>query len=225
MIYTIATKKGLGIELWGTEDELRHFHEVIAKFWGDDSYFNQKGFENRDALISSLSYEIRKAYEGSRLIRNSSHVSKEKTKHFGARISWVHILFSLSALRYNMRFIESIKQDLLVFQNLEESLRQAMYSFDKVGAELLEPYLDGGIYSGNEYLYQYMRTINADYFELGGGKKSFRMLSVVLSKAVLYSDDYNEYLQFLIKEAKRLKCDISDLEIDDDHIAYDNMEW
>ena len=209
----------------GTEDSLRNLHKVIAKFWGDDHYFNLKGFENRDALISSFSYEIRKAYEGSRLVRNSSHDSKEKIEHFGAHISWVHVLFSLSALRYNMRFITSNKQDLLVFHNLEESLRQAMYSFDKVGAELLEPYLDGGIYAGNEYLYQYMRTINADYFELGGGKKSFRLLPVILSKAVLFTDDYNEYLHFLIKEAKRLKCDINDLDINDDHIDYDGIEW
>lgn len=225
MTYIITTKNGLGIELWGTEDDLQNLHEVIAKFWGDEDFFNTKGFANRDALIGSFSYEVRKAYEGSRLMMPTSHHSTKAIEHFGVQISWVHILFSLSALRYNMRFMESNKSDLITLLQLEENLERAMNTYDKVGASLLVPFIDGGIYAGNEYLYQYMRCINADYFEMGGGKKAFRLLPVLLNKAVLYSDEYNEYLDFLSGEAKRLKCDISELELDDDHVSYDTIAW
>ena len=60
MIYTIPTKKGMGVEIWGTYDDLSSFYEVIGKFWNHENQLNHKGSENRDKLISSFSYEIRK---------------------------------------------------------------------------------------------------------------------------------------------------------------------
>lgn len=225
MIYTIPTKNGFGIELWGTHDDLSNLHSIMAKFWGNEDFLNKKGFSNRDSLISGFSYEIRKAYEQSRLIRANSHHSAKSIEHFGIQLSWVHILFSLTALRFNMRFMESDKDDLSMFVQLEHSLEQSMNDFDKVGAKLLIPFIDGGIYAGNEYLYQYMRAINVDYFELGGEKKSFRILPELLNKAVLNTPEYMDYLSFLTKEAKRLKCDISDLELDDEHIPYESIIW
>ena len=67
MFYLIPTKNGLGIELWGTYDDIRTVYSVIANFWNQEDYITKKGFANRDQLISGFSYEIRKAYEESRL--------------------------------------------------------------------------------------------------------------------------------------------------------------
>ena len=44
----------MGVELWGTYEDLDQFYDVILKFWGDENYLNKKGFENRDKLISGF---------------------------------------------------------------------------------------------------------------------------------------------------------------------------
>lgn len=69
MIYIVPTKKGFGVEIWGTYDDLSNLYEVLGKFWNDENGL-AKGAENRDKLISGFSYEISKAKEGSRLKEN-----------------------------------------------------------------------------------------------------------------------------------------------------------
>lgn len=44
MIYLVPTKKGLGVEIWGTYDDLNSLYEVISKFWNDEHNLNKKGF-------------------------------------------------------------------------------------------------------------------------------------------------------------------------------------
>lgn len=100
MIYTIPTKRGLGVELWGTYDDLKTLYAVIGRFWNQEEFLNNTGFDNRDKLISGFSYEIRKAYDGNRLKQQYSRFSLEQIPHFGVKLSWVHVLFSISALRY-----------------------------------------------------------------------------------------------------------------------------
>lgn len=225
MFYIIPTKKGLGVQLWGTFDDLRTVYSVVGNFWNNEDYLNNKGFENRDKLISGFSYELRKAYEGSRLKREESHFSLEPVEHLGCEISWVHFLFSLSALRHNMRNFETNKFELALFMQLEFWLEKAMIEYDEIGAKELKSYIVGAIYSSNENLYQYMRFIGEEHFRLGGGKRAFRKLPSLLKRAVYFTDDYKEYAEILKSEAKRLKCETSDLEINDDDIDYENITW
>lgn len=225
MLYTVPTKRGLGIQLWGNYDDVILLYEIIGKFWNEEQYKNKKDYDNRDSLISSFSHELRKCYQGSRLKRNQSHFSSEPMLYFGAEFSWVHVLFSLSALKFNMRFQESNKLDLSVFMLIEFWLEKSMNDFDEVGARKLIPFINDGIYPGNKYLYQFMRSINADYFLLGGGKSAFRKLPDLLTKAILNHNKYNEYITSLTMEAQRLKCEIYDLEINDDDIDYKNIKW
>ena len=158
MIYAIPTKKGLGVEIWGTRDDLEYLYEVVSNFWNDEKFFNVKGYKDKNNLISSFSYEIRKASYGSRLKRNSSHYSFEEIPYLGFKISWVYILFSIAILKYNMRMAESNKGEIAMFLHLEYWIERAMESYDSIGAKKLLPYLDNAIYLGNEYLYLYMRN-------------------------------------------------------------------
>lgn len=224
MLYLIPTKKGLGVEIWGTIDDLDNLYEVIGKFWNNENSLNQKGVENRDNLISGFSYEIRKAKEGSRLKRNSGHFSFNEIEHFGTKISWVHFLFSMTALKFNMRFHETNKFDIAMILQIEFWLEKAMYSYDMEGANNLIGFIEDGLYGGNDYIYHYMRSINQDYFLLGGGKRAFRKLPEMLRRGVFYTKEYKEYESFLKEEAKRLNCDINEIELDDDDIIYD-IKW
>jgi hypothetical protein len=225
VFYCISTKKGLGIELWGAYDDLRTIYEIVEKFWSQEGFQEKEGFENRDLVISSFVHEIRKTYEGSRLLRDSSHFMPDPVAHFGCKLSWVHIIFALNAIRYNMRHFESNKLDLGLLLQLEYWLEESMRSYDAVGASTVLPYVNGGIEQGNPYLYQFMRTINADYFQLKGGKTAFRKLGQLLRKAVYGTEEYRKYNAELIIDAQNLGCEITELEISDDQIDYDKLTW
>lgn len=225
MIYIIPTKGGLGVKIWGTYEDLSNFYEVIGKFWNDENKLSQKGFHNRDTLISGFSYEIRKAKDGSRLKRNSGHFSFDEQTHFGVQISWVHFLFSLTSLKFNMRYSETNKFDVSQILLIEHWLEKAMNSYDEIGAKNLIGFIDDGLYGGNDHIYQFMRSINLDFFVLGGGKRAFRKLPNLLKRGIYYTDEYNDYLKFLEAEAKRLNCEISELELSDDNFNYENIKW
>ncbi|MGI9580117.1 DUF6904 family protein [Chryseobacterium sp. RRHN12] len=224
MIYTVATKKGLGIEIWGTRDDLEYFYGIVSKFWNDPLLYDIKGYEDKKNLISSFSYEIRKASYGSRLTRNHSHYSFEEIPYCGFQVSWVHIIFSIAALKYNMKMTESNKADIAMFLHLEYWIERTMKDYDKVGAVNLLPYLDDVINAGNEHLYLYMRHINSTFFGLGGGKLSFRKLAQLMRTAVFSTDEYNDLRNFLQSEAKKHNCKVEDLELNDDDKIYE-MEW
>jgi hypothetical protein len=224
MFYTIPTKRGLGVELWGTYDDLNILYDVISKFWNNDRLKPVPGSENRDKLISGFSYELRHAFQGSRLTRESAHFSGEAIPYFGCEISWPHMFFSLAVLRYNMHFIAPEKFELGIFLMLEHWLQRSMEEFDQEGAVLLMPFLEGAIHAANPCLYQFMRSINMEYFLLGGGKESFRKLPKLLKRAQYPGSNYDSYMGFLTTEAARLKCEASVLEFDEENTLYE-IEW
>lgn len=225
MFYLIPTKNGFGVQLWGTYDDLTTIYSVVSELWNQEDFLYKKGFDTRDDVISGFSYELRKAYGGSRLKRKYSHFSHEPIEYLGCEISWVHFLFTLAALRYNMHTYDIRKFELAILMLLESWLEKAMITFDEKGAKELIHFIEGAIYSANENLYQYMRCINAEHFRLGGGKKAFRQLPTLLKQAVYFTDEYKEYADVLKSEAKRLNCETSELEIDDDDIDYENLKW
>jgi hypothetical protein len=100
-----------------------------------------------------------------------------------------------------------------------------MNTYDEVGAKALIGFIVVGLYGGNELIYQYMRSVNVDFFLLGGGKRAFRKLPNLLKRGVYFSSEYEAYAKFLEKEAKRLGCEATDLEIDDNDIEYAGIQW
>ena len=224
MLYTIPTKKGLGIEVWGTEDDLTYLYDTISKFWNNEDFSSHIGYENRNNVISSFSYEIRKASYGSRLQRNSSHFTLTEIPYLGFQISWVHILFSMSCLNHNRYWAENTKYDVSIFLLLEYWIEKSMNEYDSLGAKKLLPFLNGAVHGNNEYIYQYMRNIDSRFFQMKGGKVSFRKLSDLMKTASVFTPTYQELLNFLRLEAQNYNCKIDDLDIDDNNEIYE-IEW
>lgn len=228
MIYLVPTKHGIGVELWGHYEDLHNFHETIGNYWLNEDKIlpGTEDAENREKVISGFSYEIRKAFEGSRLKRNCSHYFPyNKSEFFGTQISWVQFLFSLSVIRYNMKFTEVNKFDASTFLQMEWWLDRAMHSYDEIGATNLTQFIDGAIYAANDCIYQYMRIINLEYFMLKGGKKAFRQLPALLKKGIFGTDEYKAYKASLEADAKRFNCKPGDLEINDDNFNYEAIKW
>lgn len=225
MLYTISTPNGIGVELWGTRDDLVDLHDVISRFWGDENMYNVSGYENRNLLISSFSYEIRKSYEGSRMKRVGNHYETSREEYFGAQYSWVHILFSITALRHNMRYVVPTKFDIARFLDLEFWIEKSMNGYSRENAGALIPFIENGIHGGNKYLYHYMRVINLEYINLGGGKATFKKLPSLLKKAILGTDEFRNYQEYLETEAQKSGCEVNDLELDDNGFNYDRIKW
>jgi hypothetical protein len=115
--------------------------------------------------------------------------------------------------------------DLSLMLHLEFWLENAMNNYDEIGSKRLVYFISDGIFAGNNYLYQFMRSINADYFRLNNEKVTFRKLPELLMRSVIYSEDYKSYIINLENEAERLGCEIENLEINDDDIDYENIKW
>lgn len=223
-MYIIPTKRGLGVELWGTRDELDLIYEVLSKFWGEDKFY-YSGHESRDKILGGFFYHIRKACEGRMLITKESPITKEKIEYRGCKLSWVHFLFSIHALRYNTRFETVNKLELSLMLQLEYYLEKAMYEYDDVGAAVVSRFISDGISAENENIYLFMRSIDVDYIRNGIGKQGFRKLPYLLKRAVIFTDEFKQHEIFLKKEAERMNCNISQMEINDDDIDYEKLRW
>lgn len=221
MLYGVPTKRGLGIELWGTYEDMKTLYEVIGKFWNDEPFGKDKAFENRDSLISGFSYEIRHCYQGDRLKGDHSHFTFDLIPHFGCQLSWVHIIFTLASLRANLAFFPATKLDLGLLLQLEYWIEQSLISFDHEGGSALVPFLNGSVYSGNPLIYQFMRSINMEYFLLGGGKPAFRKLSQLMRRSIFGTDEYRKLETQLERDGKANGCDPSELDYNEDDKIYE----
>ena len=93
-----------------------------------------------------------------------------------------------------------------------------------MGAKKLLPFLNGAVHGKNEYIYQYMRNIDSRFFQMKGGKVSFRKLSDLMKTASIFTREYQELLNFLKLEARKFNCKIDDLDIDEND-EINEIEW
>lgn len=224
MIYTIHTKRGLGVQIWGTYEDLRTFYDIVAKFWNIDEFQEQPGFDNRNELLSDFSYQIRKAMDGNRLSRKGSHFFPNENEYFGFESSWVQVIFSIVALKTNWNLVHVDKLDLSYFNNLEFWIERSLRSYDDKTADLIIPYLNGALYGGNPCIYQFMRRINLDFFLLGGGKAAFKKLPNLMKTASFATVEYKKLNDELIIEAKKIGSKPDLLDFDESNEIY-NIVW
>jgi len=106
----IPTPRGLGIELWGNSNELINLYDKLNKFLIVREDLKHKNGDGLEKILSAFTYEIRHAYQQSRL---------KKKEQFGCKISWVHLFFSIGAIKYNMSIVDHNKQDKALILNIE----------------------------------------------------------------------------------------------------------
>lgn len=224
MLYATYTKGGMGAQIWGTYDDLRTFYEIIGKFWNITEFQRVGAFENRNELIGTFSYEVRKCMNGQRLSRRGSWFSQGDSQLYGFEISWVHLFFSLAALKENWNFIPPNKLDLSFFYSLEYWLECALDGYDSTTAHKVKPYLQGSIYGNNPYLYQFMCQLNLNFFSLGGGKQAFRKLPELLRASSYATAEFNQLSAYVQQEAKRLDLTPEKFKIPEDEEVY-AIQW
>lgn len=221
MLYTTHTKRGLGVQVWGSYDDLRTLYDIISKFWNVPEFEHISGFENRNELISSFSYEVRKGMAGSRVSYKDPRLPENGNQLYGFEVSWVHIIFSLAALKENWNLIPPNKLDLSVFYSLGYWIEDALEAYGSATVDKIKPYLNGAIYGANPCLYQFMRQINMDFFLLEGGKQAFRKLPSLLRASTYGTTEYNKVNNDFEKDAKRSGCRPHEIDFDEESDIYE----
>lgn len=219
MFYLQPTQRGLGVEFWGSYDDLRTIYNALYSFWELD--FDEP---NRTNLISTICYEIRHGYQGDRLKRDSSHFWHEPSIHFGIQVSWVQLLFLIGYI--NDKKSASHQNKLLdgIMLQIEYWTERSLESFDKSTSKMLIPFVGNTLLGENPYIYYYLRLINADFFSLGGGKKGFRNLPNLMASGIKGTHSFDAIKKSLLASAKKLKCDPLEVDLNEDQGLY-NIKW
>nr|WP_286385238.1 hypothetical protein [Myroides odoratimimus] len=58
MFYLLATKNGIGFELWGSYEDLSSLYNSFDGLWNNEEYLDQPDFNSRESIITSMLYEI-----------------------------------------------------------------------------------------------------------------------------------------------------------------------
>jgi len=215
-----ANRKGKTVGLWGTHDDLKCLHQTVSEFWNDPSKSGNKGYESRNDVLANFSFLVRKAYERCRKKRKCSHYYPlDEQEYLGVEISWVQILFALSALKENISFQASDKFQTATILQLEYWLERAMHDYDDKGAKGLSTFISRRIYSANEYLFKYMEVIDAQWMNLKGGKKHFRELPNLLIQTIVLTDEYEQLKEWLEARAEQCGCRVEEM-----RFVYDDQD-
>jgi hypothetical protein len=142
MLYLKPTKRGLGVTLWGTYDDLNFLYDMLYELSpdSDSNIVARKYHDQTNLFLLDFSHHIRKAYQGDRIKRKTSHFSSIEIDHYGVHVSWVRVLFWLSSLRHNLRFITSDKFIIGIIFNLEYWLEQSLKQYEPIYGTYLFPY-------------------------------------------------------------------------------------
>lgn len=215
MIYANPTPKGTGIELWGDHQDLTCLYDSVCKlaYYSDSMPANAAACERNDRLLSIISYEIRKAFKGQRMITHEVDNGVFKTTYYGFRVDWITLLYSISSLRYNAGYTNLDNLDLSNLLILEYWTKSALNRFDKTGAANIELFINSRIDITTEYVYLIHQRLIEKYFSQKPTKKRFRSIPSLLTS--LTGNSLTEFISEINTIIQQQNCSIHELEFED----------
>ena len=209
MITLKPTTLGYGVQMIGTCEELHTFYEAIGHCWDPEDESPQS------TMLASFSYDIRHTFMGMRDSLDIHPVTKEKGAFFAMDITWSMMVTYLATLRYRMARSVYDQADLDVIESFFDSFIVCLKKFAGRYAKDILPYVEGdAFYVANPYLMQFWEHLELNFLSamcFGTKKSGISGLGKILSVCSYGTFLYNDHLQFLKKEAKRLGCDITEL--------------
>ena len=208
MLRAAPTKKGTGLELFGHADDLANLHETIHFLCG-----GSEGVQDQHEHALSVAYELRKAFERQRKIRNTG-----SGELYGTQFVWPHIIFYVSYFRHLAAYRSTNKEHQSNLARLEFCLESSLVEYDpKIGAEVVSLYPQVGAVT-QDFFDGYISDITHSFlYEGGSGKMRFRRLPALVRSMAQFSVEYQDYAAVLEREAKRHGCS--------PHQLQDSREW
>lgn len=218
MIYATPTKHGSGIEIWGDINYLRSLYDTVRKLLIGEFSANSEG--QRCQIISAISYEIRHAFQGDRLMKEEDE-NDFKLTYLGFRYPWISLLCSISALRYNAGYISLDKLDLANLNILEYWTVTALHAYDPKGAHVIELFVNARIDITNEYIYHLSQEIEADYAYMKANITRFRKIPDLL----LGLSGHTEYNTKLMKRMEETVQELDVSNVYEIEVNYPELVW
>lgn len=206
MLIGYPTKFGTGIEIYGDYYDLRSLHEVlhtIHRDVGEASFVSD--------LCMGLAYEVRKANGGHR--QKKKIRPDDKTFYYGFQYSWPDILITLNVLRQSVGYLGNYHEINANLFRLEHITIEALKQYDEVTAIKLVKWITEHkilLYSG---VNQILDEIRMRHYTEKNGKTRFKKLNQHIELILHYTKEHLELMQHYEERAKRLNCNIENLEI------------
>jgi hypothetical protein len=212
MFIAKPTKKGTGVALYGSENDLILLHEVIHHLGNSAEIDTQYPYGNY-LVMMNFAYEIRKAYSGQRL--SALPNDQELAGLLGAQFVWTDILIFTNALRNAAARCVTSKSLLATLNDLESALLDALEAYDEIGAADLVRYVGKRIATDDHVIFLLYQSLHIEFVSLAGGKSRFRKISSLMDDYfVLNSAVRKSVLKQLDKIASENNCEPEELEFD-----------
>lgn len=230
------TKHKLGVRIWGNIESFHTLHELLGGCWDCESEeMTNKENSSHIGVISYFSYEIRHAFMGHRRVRMDGKVvvqwtddlseafeKEEGRVEVGMEFSWPHMLFIMAAWWECLKHKDCPTRTSSILHEFTKSIEQLFQQRSKTQYTCIEPYIHGAIYTGNPYLMQTMEYININFLKWGTlGNVSVEKLSEMMRPSAYGTWQYDNFQATLKKQAKKLGCEIEDLEEEGDRLLYE----
>jgi len=213
------TKRGTGITIVGDYGDLRNLYSIVHHI--AESLPQTIGYGQYQLLLN-FAYEIRHAYSGDRIVENVTFGDGKITPYYGFHCVWTDILLFMGSLRHNAGFIQTNKQQQGYLYLLEGIIEKALFDYDPVGAKEIQRYIGQSFFLFVSHIFLLYQTLHIRFVIAKSGKRRFRTIPNLFN-SYFYSNgyDYKQLISHWEIKAKKLKCKVEDLEIDE----FPDIKW
>lgn len=221
MLQAYPTKSGTGISIFGDYGDLTSLYDTvhhIADALDEDNDY-QKGPQ---MLMMNFAYEIRHAYQGTRLTEQMSFGDDQPHHYYGFQLVWTDLLIFINALRENAGFVMTDRRNQAHLYLLEYVVEQALMQYDGDGAKEIISLIGRGLCVSGELAFIIYQTVHVEFVSQRGGKARFRKIPYLLrSYFSSWSPEHKQMLANLQRSAEAHSCEIHELQFSD----FPDIKW
>ena len=198
MLTSAPTKFGAGITLYGDFLDLDSLHNTIHKIASEECL--EAEVQN---FILALAYDIRKAKERKREVKELGIDKEDRAKYKGVSVLWPHFLPQVALLRRYAGYRNTDHRDQACLYLLEDCAITSLLAFDQaIGSECVKLFLNLPPFP-NDYLFEYCSECCRELVEVPG-RGRFQRLPGLLKSMSWMSPDYTRYAAMTEQVAKKL---------------------
>jgi len=144
MLQANPTESGTGISIYGDYADLDSLYETVHHI--EDSLDEDNAYQrDQHMLLMNFAYEIRHAYQGTRLVKEMRFDDDYIHHYYGFQLVWTDLLIFTNALCNNAAYIQTDKLNQANLYLLEYVVEKALHAYDPTGAAEIQRLIGRGI--------------------------------------------------------------------------------
>lgn len=224
MLVAKPTKFGSGIEIFGDYHDFRELHNFLHEASENDVI----PYKFQEFMLG-LAYEVRKAYEGQRQVKDygrdfPTEKFEQKILYIGFKYEWISFLVTIRILRWSAAFRPTTLLDQSLMFKLEYLTLKSLTTYSKeIGEEIWNRLIHLDIFQ-ESYAVQWIEECSNKFLSAPNGKKRFAIIPKILFDLTVISDDYLSFYHILKQSAEAQNCSIDDLRMTEAE-ENSNFKW